>query len=104
MILVTESPTKESLVTGEESEQFPLVQISQYLVKVLPLRTPNFISDLLWSQPRTSQEFYLMFRNIVIEEDHAAVFVRGRTSRTSPFCMKERASRIASGTINPLYS
>jgi hypothetical protein len=53
------------------------------------------MADLPWSQPRASQYLDLMFRDVVVEQDHAAVFAFGDTSRTIPLLLRATASQTA---------
>ena len=64
------------------------MQIAEDLVEVLPFWTPDVTANLLWSQPCPLEERHLLGGNIVIEQDHAAVFVLGSTSRTIPFLLR----------------
>lgn len=68
------------------------MEITKNLFEVLPFWTTYIPAYLLWPEPRRSQDFSLMLGNVVIEDNHAALFVFGSTSRAIPRSLKVRAS------------
>ena len=96
--------TKKSLVTGKESSIFLAMEIAKDFFKVLPFRAAYFAAYLLRSESCQAQALDLMLRNVVIKDNHAAVFVFGRTSRAIPCWLKLSASRTASTETSPRYS
>ena len=80
------------------------MEIAKNFFEVLPLWTAYVAAYLLRSEPRQAQALDLVLRNIVIEDNHAAVFVFGKTSRAIPCWLKLRASRTALAETTLLYS
>ncbi|MEM2126028.1 MAG: hypothetical protein QXQ53_06490, partial [Candidatus Methanosuratincola sp.] len=73
----------------------------------MPLFAPDITPYLLTMHTPSLKLYNLMFRNVMVNEDHVAVRVpleRVSTSRTVPLPMKLRASRTASGLSRPGYS
>ena len=68
------------------------MEITKNLFEVLPFWTTYIPAYLLRPEPRRSQDFSLMLGNVVIEDNHAALFVFGSTSRAIPRSLKVRAS------------
>ena len=98
---MTQVTTKKAFVSGEEGFGFRAMEIAENLFEVLPFGTAYIPAYLLRPEPRRPQDFGLMLGNVVIEENHAAVFVFGRTSRAMPRSLKAIASRIASTETKP---
>ena len=80
------------------------MKIAKNFFEVLPFWTAYVAAYLLRSEPRQTQALDLMLRNVVIEDNHAAVFAFGRTSRATPCWLKLSASRTASAETRLLYS
>ena len=68
------------------------MEIAKNLFEILPFGTAYLPAYLLWPKPCRSQDFSLMLGNVVIEDNHAALFVFGSTSRAIPRSLKARAS------------
>ena len=69
---------------------------------VVPLRTSHFKPNLLEVNLPATQLPDLILWDVVIKNDHAAVFFR-LTSVTMPRLVSEMASRTASDVIMPRY-
>lgn len=68
------------------------MKVAKNLIKILPLRTTYIATNLLCPEPFLAQDLDLVLRDIVVKEDHAAVFAFGNTSRTMPLELKVTAS------------
>ncbi len=70
---------------------------------IVPFWSADIETDLAKMHPVTAQPPRLIFGNVVVEYDHAAALVRGRTSLMIPRRVSVRASRTATGVIIRLY-
>lgn len=73
---MAEASTKEAEVAREERRVFRRVQIAQDFLLVVPFRPSNFKTNLFEMNLPDTKLFDLVLRDIVIENDHAAVFFR----------------------------
>jgi hypothetical protein len=100
---MAETSTKEAEVTREERGLFRRMQVTQDFLLVVPFRASDFKPDLFEVNLPATKLLDLVLRDIVIENDHAAVFFRP-TSVTMPRLVSETASRTASALMRPRYS
>ena len=68
---------KEAQIASKERGLFRRVEITKNLLQVFPLGPPNLKTYLSKMNSSTPQLFGFMFRDIVFEDDHAAVCSRG---------------------------
>ncbi len=97
-------PTKEVIITGQKRHELALVKITQDFPKIQPFWPSHLSPDLLGTKAGLPENLHLLLWNIMIEQNHAAVFVVERTSRTIPLRLKATASRTASAEITSRYS
>ena len=99
---MAEPAAKEAEITRKESD-FPRgVQVAEYFLLIIPFGTTDLKPDLLEMNFPETKLLDLILRNVVIEDDHAAVFLRP-ISVTMPRLVSETASRTASGLMMPRY-
>jgi hypothetical protein len=94
---VAEATTKETEITRKERNSLERVQMSQDFLLIQPFRSADFEPDLRDANARFAQQADLILRNVVIEQDHAAVLAE--TSLTTPRRIKDSASRTASALM-----
>lgn len=94
--------SKEAEVTRKERRLFRCVQVAEYFLLVIPFGTSDLKSDLPEVNLPEAKLLYLILGDVVIEDDHAAVFLRP-ISVTMPRLVSETASRTASALIMPRY-
>jgi hypothetical protein len=97
---MAKTPPKEAEVTRKERCLFRCVQVAEYFLLVIPFGTPYLKSDLPEVNLREPKLLDLIIGDVVIEDDHAAVFLRP-ISVTMPRLVSETASRTASGLMMP---
>ena len=76
--------------------------MTENFLLVVPFRPTDRKTNLLEMNLPATQLLDLILWDVVIEDDHAAVFFRP-TSVTMPRLVSDMASRTASGVIKPLY-
>jgi len=99
---MTEPAAKEPQIAGKKGHLFCRMQISQNLLLVVPLRAPYLKTYLPEMNPPAAELFDLVFGDIVIEKDQAAVFLAA-TSFTTPRRVSDTASRTACELMIPRY-
>jgi hypothetical protein len=102
VIRMTKPPAKEPQVSREERRLFRSMQIAQQFLLVVPFRTTNLKPNLPKVNFANPKLVRLIQRDVVIEDVHAAVFLRP-TSVTMPRLVRDTASRTAFGLIMPRY-
>lgn len=100
---MAQSGTKETEIASEKRYLSYPVQVTQDLLLVIPFWPAHLKADLLKVNAPAAQSFRFVLRNIVVENDHAAVFVFGTTSLTTPRWVSDKASWTASGVMMPRY-
>ena len=78
------------------------MQVAQEFLLVIPVGSPDLEPDLPKVNLPNAELLGLIFRDVVIEDDHAAVFFRP-ISVTMPRLVSDTASRTASGLMSPRY-
>ena len=104
VVVVAQLAAEKALITSKESFKLSTMKVAKDFFEVLPFRASDVTAYLLWSEPCQAQALDLMLRNVVIKDNHAAVFVFGRTSRAIPCWLKVSASCTASAETKPRYS
>jgi hypothetical protein len=99
---VAKAAAKEAEVTRKERRLFGCVQVAEYFLLVIPFGTSDLKSDLPEVNLRETKLLDLILGDVVIDDDHAAVFLRP-ISVTMPRLVSETASRTASGLMMPWY-
>jgi hypothetical protein len=99
---VAKPAAKEAEITRKERRLFRCVQVAKYFLLVIPFGTPDLKADLPEVNVPEAKLMDLILWNVVIEDDHAAVFFRP-ISVTMPRLVSETASRTASGLMMPRY-
>jgi hypothetical protein len=99
---VAKPAAKEAEVTCKERGLFCGVQVAEYFLLVIPFGTSDLKTDLPEVNLPEAELLDLIFGNVVIEDDHAAVLLR-EISVTMPRLVSETASRTASGLMMPRY-
>ena len=92
VVRVAQPPSKKVSIASNERCGFLLMEISEDFVEILPLGTTYVTTNLLWPEPFPAQDFDFVLRDIMVKEDHAAVFVFGSISRTMPLELRVAAS------------
>ena len=93
---------KEAEVTRKERRLFRCVQVAEYFLLIIPFGTSYLKTDLPEVNLREAELPNLILGNVVIEDDHAADFLR-LISLTMPRLVSNTASRTASGLMMPRY-
>jgi hypothetical protein len=99
---MAEPTAKETEVTCEERRLFSCVQVPQEFLLVIPFGTSYFKTDLPEVNLPEAELLGLILWDVVIEDDHAAVFLRP-ISVTMPRLVRDTASRTASELMIPRY-
>lgn len=99
---MTEPATAEPVIASKEGRLPCCMQVAKDLLLVIPLRAPDVKADLVEVNPPAAKLLGLVFWDIVIKDDHAAVFFP-TTSLTTPRRVSDTASRTASGLMMPRY-
>jgi hypothetical protein len=68
------------------------MQEAKDLLMVVPVGPANLKPDLPIMNPSLAKPVRLILRNIVVQNNHAAVLLRGTTSLTSPWLVSLSAS------------
>lgn len=101
---MTEPAAVEAQVTGKEGHLLGCVEIAKDLLLIGLLWAPHLKADLSEVDAPSAGLFGLALRDVVVQNDHAAVLVFARTSFTTPRRVRVTASRAAAGLMTPRYS
>jgi hypothetical protein len=99
---VAKTAAKEAEITCKERRLFRCVQVAKYFLLVIPFGTSDLKPDLPEVNLPKAELLGLILGDVVIEDDHAAVFLRP-ISVTMPRLVSDTASRTASGLMMPRY-
>lgn len=94
--------SKEAEITCKERRLFRGVQVAKYFLLIIPFGTADLKPDLPEVNFPEAKLLGLVLWDVVIEDDHAAVFLR-LISVTMPRLVSEMASRTASALMIPRY-
>ena len=93
---------KEAEVARKERRVFRFVQVAQEFLLVIPFGTTYLKPNLPKVNLPFAELLGLVLGDVVIEDDHAAVFFRP-ISVTMPRLVSDTASRTASALMMPRY-
>jgi hypothetical protein len=103
LVAMTQGRAKEPHVTREKCYLLSLVQKPKNLLLIVPLGPAYFKSDLTKVNSAITKLFRLVFGDVVVQYDHAAVLVRAGISLTIPLRVNVNASRTPFAVMMPRY-
>jgi hypothetical protein len=103
VVAMTQGRAKEPHVTREKCYLLSLVQKPKNLLLIVPLGPAYFKSDLTKVNSAMTKLFCLVFGDVVVQYDHAAVLGRAGISLTIPLRVNANASRTPFAVMMPRY-